>query len=417
MNYSNLRNEIDRRVFKKKEESDSEYESDAESSSEYDSNSDSNSEFSSVSNHIPRVRNESSTESAESEDTVTKRFEKFSNMQSNIGVQYPTINFEKFKNTSNLVELKDNSTDLGKYAPIEPIEGNNFNEDKSITDKEPELKDLKINFNNSSDINEFIVGIDSTFKENLTSTTSEVVWQFDPPIKNIIRMEIETIEFPNTFYSFSSTKANTSFRIDSSTVTIDNGNYDISGIISSINTGITSVGITDMSFGYNTYSNRVFINTSGTHTVYFAEGTFKDRIDDWGLGYYLGFRSKTLSGISTKTTATSSPNMYVDSYVFLKIDEFNNYQQSTWHNNEKAFCKIQLSVAKGQVQYYNTAQLFSKFYVFNLPAHLNKWTIQVIDKYGQLVELWDSKFSFSMKLTQINNSKIHDSYRKTLLKE
>jgi hypothetical protein len=171
-----------------------------------------------------------------------------------------------------------------------------------------------------------------------------------------------------------------------------------------------------MSFGYNTYSNRIFINTSGTHTVYFGEGTFGERIDDWGLGYYLGFRSKTLSGISTKITATSPPNMYVDSYVLLKIDEFNNYQQSTWHNNEKAFCKIQLSVPKGSVQYINTANLFSKFYVFNLPVHLNKWTIQVIDKYGQLLELWDSKFSFSMKLTQINNSKIHDSYRKTILR-
>jgi hypothetical protein len=411
MNYSNLRNEIDRQIYKNKD-SDSEYDSDdsgTDSSSEYESDS----EYSSVSKHIPRVRNDSS---AESEDTVVKRFEKFSNMNSSLGVQYPTLDFEKFKNSSNLVELKDNSTDLGKYAPITPVEGNNFNEDNIITDKDPEIKDLKINFNNSSDINEFIIGIDSTFKENLTSTTSEVIWQFDPPIKNIIRMEIESIEFPNNFYAFSSIKSNTSFRIDSSIITIDDGNYDISGIISAINTRITSVGITDMSFGYNIYSNRVFINTSGTHSVYFAEGTFKDRIDDWGLGYYLGFRSKILSGISTKTTAISSPNMYVDSYVFLKIDEFNNYQQSTWHNNEKAFCKIQLSVAKGQVQYYNTAQLFSKFYVFNLPVHLSKWTIQVIDKYGQLVELWDSKFSFSIKLTQINNSKIHDSYRKTLIK-
>lgn len=395
MNYFELRNQIDKTFY--------ENESDSEDGSEDDSEVESNDESESDSD-----TNQFGSSSAESEDTVVKRFEKFTNMKSSLGVAYPTINL-----------LKDSPADLGKYEPISA--NNNYGDELETTENklesEASKKDLKLNFHHSSDIKEYIIGIDSTFKENLTSTTSEVVWEFDPIIKNVVRLEIESVEFPNTFYSFSNTKGNTSFNIDSSLITIPDGNYDISGIIININYAIANVGITDVTFKYNGYSQRVYIDISGTFTVDFGVGSFTDRIDDWGLGYYLGFRTKVFSGVSSRITATSPPNMNVDNYVILKIDEFDNYKQVTWHNNEKAFCKIQLQVPKGQVQFLNTAYLFSKFYVFNLPDTLKKWTIRVVDKYGELLELWDSKFSFSIKVTQITNSKIHESYRNTLLKD
>lgn len=400
MNYYELRNQIDKDFYQNNAD-DSEESSDDSSGEESYSSDDSSS----------YEEGKHNNSSAESEDTIVKRFEKFTNMKSSLGVAYPTISL-----------LKDNPEDLGKYEPLAANDtyGDEM-ESKKLDSVEVHEKaddrELKLNFHNSSEVRDYIVGIDSTFKENLTSTTSEVVWEFDPPIKNIIKLEVESIEFPNTFYSFSSAKGNTKLIIDSSTITIDDGNYDISGIISYINSAIVVAGIVDVSFGYNTYSQRVYANVSGTHTINFGVGTFSDRIDDWGLGYYLGFRTKQFTNVSSRITATSPPNMVVDTYVILKIDDYSNFHQPTWHNNEIGFCKIQLQVPKGQVQYLNTAYLFSKFNVFSLPTTINKWDIRILDKYGQLIELADSKFSFSIKMTQINNSKIHESYRKTLLKE
>lgn len=412
MNYSNLRNEIDRRVYNQRTESESDNESHSESDNESHSevsenSSESDCNFESVSDTF--------ASSAESEDTLYKRFEKFSNMESALGVSYPKIDINKLAKNS-LSELKDGPSDIGKFATMNDIEEPNYNVKQEPHEKSND-KEVSLGFANSSNVNEFVIGVDSTFKENLTTTTSEIVWQFEPIIKNIIRLEIESIEFPNTFYSFSKTKGNTTIRIDSSLITIDDGNYDISGIVSVLNSALTTSGITDMSFGYNQYSHRIKLNNSGTHSVYFADDRFSDRVDDWGLGYYLGFRNKSYVGITSSITASSHPNMTVDTYVLLKIDDYNNYQQYTWHNIENAFCKIQLTVPKGSIQYVNTANLFSKFYVFNLPTHLNKWIIRVVDKYGELLELADSKFSFSMKISQINNSKIYDSYRTTLLKD
>lgn len=392
MNYFELRNQIDKTFYKNESDSEDSSNDDSEDSSDNSSEDDSDT-------------NQFGSSSAESEDTIVKRFEKFTNMKSSLGVTYPTINI-----------LKDNPEDLGKYEPMIKTNEDNF-EIENKPHEEADNRDLKLNFHNSSDVKEYIVGIDTTFKENLSSNTSEVIWEFDPPIKNIIRLEIESVEFPNTFYSFSTTKGNTSFKIDSSLIKIPDGNYDISGIVSTINFAITTVGIMDISFAYNVYSQRVYANISGTHTINFEVGSFSERISDWGLGYYLGFRTKVYSGVSSNIIAISPPNMYVDNYVILKIDDYSNFHQPTWHNNEIGFCKIQLQVPKGQVQFLNTAYLFSKFNVFSLPTTIAKWNIQVLDKYGQLIDLADTKFSFSIKMTQITNSKIHESYRKTILKD
>ena len=96
----------------------------------------------------------------------------------------------------------------------------------------------------SNDLRKRIVNVDSRFRAVLTEESTNILYKFEHPYKNVIRARIASIEIPNMWYEFSEKHyQNTHFQIcaydisnvlQSATITIPDGNYSAVDLITAV---------------------------------------------------------------------------------------------------------------------------------------------------------------------------------------
>jgi hypothetical protein len=159
------------------------------------------------------------------------------------------------------------------------------------------------------DVKTHVINIDSRFRDDPTQLATDFLYKFQRPMKNIVSARISSIEFPNTYYTFSTVRGNTSFTLSAvntpggnrnsslvnKIITIPDGNYDPMDLVNTLNLLILA------SFPYCTITtefnpNTGLLNFSSPNQNFkldFERGnhlSFVPRSFDRGLGYSLGFR-------------------------------------------------------------------------------------------------------------------------------
>lgn len=281
----------------------------------------------------------------------------------------------------------------------------------------------------ANDIKKHILSIDSRFRQNPTSSTSSnYYFQLPSTIKNVLRIRITSLEFPNNYPFFHAGRSNVSLRIlnmsggivNSSIITIPDGNYTAADMEATLNILFAKNGIGWLNAKFDFITGKYEFRGN----KYFGLDTMYDTLDrpfDYGLGYYLGysrdfFKATQISDASGLYAMTGDfcASFNGDNYLFLKINDFDCVRHTTDRTEVRALAKFILRDPKTYMAFDDYASEHAKEVVFKAPQNLSRLHIQILDPYGEQLELVGTNHSFSIEVLEIQNMSLYNSIRESL---
>lgn len=341
-------------------------------------------------------------------------------------------------------------TDVNKYQEF----AGNRNKEENIIKTNPydDRSKLSIRYNKDVKINVF--NIDSKFRayylslaipnygssipegsENsvlktlspASSSVSHFIVRLSKQVKNAISIKLTSFEMPNKFFNISALRGNNSFVLKSgstsTTITVSDSYYTVNTICGAINTAlIESAGLptnTTIVFSYSPSTNKITATLTAdaarTYTIDFTNQETDSELYST-LGQMLGFKTYDYaSGRLTKTpviytltcaaagsdneTAEFEPDLNIDTYVYLKINEYSLVIPQTLNDTYyTVFAKIPVVVDKGQIIYDTVNQnTSSKLYHFLQPTNVQQLEVQLVDAFGTELQ-FDPNINYSMTL-------------------
>lgn len=264
--------------------------------------------------------------------------------------------------------------------------------------------------------------------------------------KNVASVKVTSLEFENSFYTFTALdpatgigRENTTFQITVDTyptpvlVTIPDGNYTVPELISevvsstldSVYTGLGLTGTTGMTgstgvFYFNMSQNprtlKLTLQSNKMFSITFPQN--KDNFTKNGLGYNLGFYSLIYDAIAKAGTSPTlyqmlpetRPDAVQDQYVYIKINDWYQVQhQYPDQTKLSAFMKVPLTVPKFTVQYDNIQlDTVVKEHFFTQPSNIHKLEISVVDSFGTVLNMQGGSFSMSIAINEVLQSSIYE---------
>ena len=267
--------------------------------------------------------------------------------------------------------------------------------------------------------------IDSRFSDLNNNVNSEFRVQNPVPLKNIIRIRLASIEVPLVEPMFSQLKGNVSASVLIGNSTsylvsepIIDGNYTEAQLISIFQ---TKLRLLDPAFSVtlNDYSNTVTITNTKKFIFDFAStnNNIASRPTHWGLGYYLGFRDtvevSTLKdgvySITSETIINVKPNPYYLVKIKCPEDAVNVTHRLSGGGFVSAFAKIILSNNFYELQFDNISNLIRNEFTFLSPVNIPFFQISLVDPWGDLVNMMNIEWSYTIEVTEIKNSKEYNN--------
>jgi hypothetical protein len=117
------------------------------------------------------------------------------------------------------------------------------------------------------------------------------------------------------------------------------------------------------------------------------------------VGYYMGFRQTLQRSSNLMLVAEKLGNYIGDPYIFVRMNGWGHVDIF----NEKMFAKVLLTPDLGLVK---LDEFYSKEFKFKQPQNVHCISIELIDYLGHTLDLRGLDFSFTLQLSQINNSEL-----------
>lgn len=213
--------------------------------------------------------------------------------------------------------------------------------------------------------------------------------------KRLRRITLKSVELPIGFYNIRA-PYNT-ITIDSIKYTIQEGNYTIDSLMSSMN---GTIGIAIGQFNVNKMLNKItFVPTSLNSAIasYATIGVTVPLPNDAtinipSLGYFLGF---TDGQYGTEVTATNSYLINFDNYVQIHIPSLG---RSSLENTKCTF-KVPITVPSGGVEFYQEMSGFNQSVeVTDRNILFDRINLQVLDRFGQQLDNNGVDWSFTLEI-------------------
>jgi hypothetical protein len=268
------------------------------------------------------------------------------------------------------------------------------------------------------------LNIDSRFRENYYSTASSN-FQITLPMNfdNVLRMQLNAIELPITYYNVSKQYGNNFFQITVNTstaiVSIPDGNYTGDGIVNAINNQLTILGgdfakvLFLLNINNNSGSGQMMVGPKTGETITALTLNFQtDRLgyDDnstplplkfgWALGFRNGKYVNNLNYVSEGVVDMTGPR-----YIYLVIDDHNNNVNNGFYSafnssmlNNNILARISLQSRPFDVQISNNLNIITTPREYFGPVNLQNMTVQLLDEYGRILDLNNMDFSFCVTL-------------------
>lgn len=276
-----------------------------------------------------------------------------------------------------------------------------------------------------SDVKTTVINIDSRFRENWqASSSTDFLIKLPRTYKNAITLRLSSVELPNTWYTFSAARGNTSFYVNGVLKTIPDGNYTSPTTLAN---AVTTAAGGAFTATYNILPaanpSKFTLTSNNAFTLNFGSGTTCGNTPsglssllpfDSGLGYQMGFTGNEYSGSNTYTGEYIVDTMR-DNYVFLQLPELEMMMDAHSYGNSsiKAFAKIIVDKAKNALVYDNGANTVSKLINFAQPTNVSTMRVKLIDAYGLPINLM-ADFSFTLEVQEVVNAKLYETYRNNL---
>ena len=253
-----------------------------------------------------------------------------------------------------------------------------------------------------------------------TYNQSSYTFTLPQRINDVKSIKVQTSELPMTFYNISAFNGNNVMSVKVGTsaptiISVPDGNYTVSSLISAISYQFTSNSISGFSITNSSVNNKTtFANTSeSTLILNFAinsDGSFDKYNFKNKLGWVLGFRNTTYT-IQTAGTLISESIMQLNwKYLYLALDEFSNGNQNSFASqmsssliNKNIIAKIVLNKTTfdfGTILATNAnyGNLMSDIRSYNGKIDIQKLNVQLLNEYGNVVNLNGADFSVGIQI-------------------
>ena len=182
----------------------------------------------------------------------------------------------------------------------------------------------------------------------LTHDPSDYTVNLSRPITNVVKIKLTSVNIPKQWYVFSgdygTNYVDISFNGAHHNLSIEEGNYNSTTLISALNTAASSLNIV---FSHTPPNNKVKITNNTGHTLelnwYYpisggSCGYAHGQKMDYNLGWLMGFRGKnTTIPIGGSIAGTGTLNTKGFDYIFISLDDFvNNKPNQDLITNEDA---------------------------------------------------------------------------------
>ena len=293
----------------------------------------------------------------------------------------------------------------------------------------------------ATDIKKHILNVDSRFRE-AGGSSSDFYFRLLSPVKNILRVRITSIETPNNYYIFSKIRRNVTLRImygvvvplsdplvysNSKDITIPEGNYSAFNMVDGVNAAAATAGLPWLKVRFDLITGKFVFYT--IPSTYFALDTALEdvlspitwnRPYDYGLGYNMGFSSGIfdsdfgvdISGNPCQVVVSDQFAYFAgDIYHFLKVNDFDCIRQTHRGSDFMALAKVIIRDPKNYMTYDDYASQHAKEVTFPTPQDLSRLHVQLLDMYGEPVEMGSAQLSFSIEVLEIMNLSLYNTIR------
>jgi hypothetical protein len=293
----------------------------------------------------------------------------------------------------------------------------------------------------ANDIRRYIINIDSQFRENPRGTSAgDFWWHLVSPARNVLRVRVASVELPNNYKFFTAGRHFTTLTIiktggSSYTVTIPDGNYTAGDMVDTLGE-LIGVGeladLSGMSVEFSEITGKFTFCAPFNFTIDTVPGSWVRPIS-YGLGWYLGFTYGEHAGVSS-TDASGNPQFCVisdgcanfagDNYLLLKVNDLDCVTQTvavyadgvpTQENAITALAKLVLREPKNYMTYDDYSSQHIKEVVFQNPRDLLRFHVQLLDAFGEVVDMCTAQFSFSLEVLEVLNPSLFDAVRDSIM--
>jgi len=225
---------------------------------------------------------------------------------------------------------------------------------------------------------------------------TEFIIDLQDKIKNIVSINLSSIEYGNTSHVFTTAKDNNNFTIDDTPIIVPDGNYNSDDMITKINALIAEESITTVELSLDSNTGKVTITVTDDHIFDFTNST-----DYKSLGECLGFEDLLfeITLVDESKTSTNIMNVIGEHYYFLKINDMGKVH----HNNKIYFCKMIVNAPKYEVVYETRNRYVTKEVEFRQPINVQRLEVTIEDTFGNTVLQNGINVSFTLEFKVIRN--------------
>lgn len=381
--------------------------------------------------------------------------------------------------TANFVEYEDNVEGHDAH-PDELEDQHEFQKPQGshqlaslMPEAKKDIHKTQVDIRYSKDTQIHVISIDSRFRTDQGDNPSNFLFKMLTPIKNVISVRLSSLEIPNTWYTFSEIRGNTSMQVNVQTdegivagrVVITEGNYSLntgqandilielftqlnntfpynsfSVVFNGISGKLTISCFKKMNLPVNSAGNRVpysYDNQPKSNVIYnpdgsvspnkntapgyetpvnfsmnFADGIYSNREDNWGLGYNLGYRIQQTE-FAKFHLAESIPDIVDSNYIFLSLNPDWRVVEHTQPDSSQtaAFAKVIVDVSKNDIVYDNGSNTITKQYFLRQPSNISSFNISIVDEYEQYIQLEGGNVSLTLEVTEVLHASLYDAMR------
>lgn len=250
-------------------------------------------------------------------------------------------------------------------------------------------------------VNEVLINVDSRFRDSPTSLSTDFVISLPDLVKNVISMQVKSVEEITGHYQISDKLQNDFFYQGDTLVEITSGNYTIDTLI----TELTSA-TTDLTWTALVSQNKISVeNSSGSDidlNFAFTRGGNADNLPNLPLrfGWLLGCDGESVTVLAGQTyTFSKRVQLERVKYANIIIDDFQNNFYQTVLNGTNSY--IQNSNIIARVANVNSdihIETDSPERKYFGPVDIQRLKIQIVDEYGRVIDTNGDEVSFSLLL-------------------
>lgn len=264
----------------------------------------------------------------------------------------------------------------------------------------------------------YYINVDSRFKQDPAGSDTDFVVKMVNPIKNVSKIRVASVEFPNIPYIISEYTGNNKLWFEQAdgteilTVTIPDGNYTSEEILNLLKREL----LPHFSLSLDTITGKVRIfpvdGTDNFRILMDKEGRFDARDTDFGLGYNLGFRSRVYSGIGTLGIKSESVmNVTGFPYYILQMNGYDTFQSPIQNGTVIGMAKLIMDGDKFAIVFEDGRNMLSYVYEFYQPIDFKSIEVRILDPFGDPVYPHREPMSLTLEVTSIMQSHLYERQR------